>query len=543
MYYLIAIIAIFLFSIYSFISNKAKRDKRFYESLKTKRKNKNKLNLELVQDLYIYSKDEMSCRSRIDDNTWNDLEMDKLFNDMDNNITSIGSEYLYRELHYIDKDNKSLDSRLGLYNLFLDEKHRERISYILNSVGKSDYNGLSVFMKSDHKMLEFSKLLLLLRFLPILTIPIIFINRSEGIVLLILSIVINFVTNYYLRYKIKADISAINYLSNIVIAAKKLVRIESDNEVFNNYQMELKKLVKDYAKIRIQILNSDIDFTSIVGVLIEYYKAMTLSDVVYYNEIMNAVINKKDITNRIIDKVAELDMCFAVSAYKNCFNAVSRYDFSDDKEMDFDKLYHPLVSDPVKNTRLDFSSAIITGSNATGKSTFIKAIAISAIFSQSLGFAFADSFRLRRSLVISSMAIRDDISSNESYFIKEIKSLKRIVDSVESNNCIVLVDEILRGTNTIERISASESVLRYLSQFDSLVIAATHDIELAYLLDGAYKNYHFKESYDKGEIVFDYLLWEGPSKTRNAIKLLESMGFNEEIVTNARNNASKYVNS
>ncbi len=543
MYYLIVIVAIFSFSIYSFISNKAKRDKRFYESLKTQRKNKNKLKLELVQDLYIYSKDEMSDRNRIDDITWNDLEMDKLFNDMDNNITSIGSEYLYRELHYIDNDDKTLETRLGLYDLFLDEKHREKIAYILNSVGKSDYNGLSVFMSSKHKKLEFSKLFLLLRFLPLIAIPIMIYNLSEGVVFLVVSMVINFITHYYLRYKIKADISAINYLSNIVIAAKKLVKIESDNEVFNNYQAKLKSLLKDYAKIRIQILNSDIDFTSLVGVIIEYYKAMTLSDGVYYNEIMNAVINKKDITNRIIDKVAELDMCFAVSAYKNCFDGVSKYSFTDNKEIEFDKLYHPLINNPIKNTNTDFCSSIITGSNATGKSTFIKAIAISAIFSQSLGFAFADSFTFRRSLVISSMAIRDDISLNESYFIKEIKSLKRIVDSVENMNCIVLVDEILRGTNTVERISASEAVLRYLNQFDSIIIAATHDIELAYILDDIYKNYHFAESYDDGEIKFDYTLRQGPSKTRNAIKLLESMGFDDEIVTNARNITSKYINS
>ncbi len=543
MYYLVSGFVIVVFSIYSYLSNKRKRDKAFYESLKPKRKNNNKFDYDKVKDLYLSSKDDMNSRPRIDDITWNDLEMDKLFNSMDNTITSIGAEYLYRELHYIDADENVLDKRLALYELFNVKEYREKIGYILNSVGKVDYNGLSVFMRSNHKLLPFSQVFTVLRYAPYLSVVAFFYDKTLAAILFITSMAFNFLVHYMIKHKIRADITAINYLSNIILASKELLTLSIDNKAIQEYQEELSELTKSYSRVRVKFLNTDIDYTSIVGLLIEYYKAITLSDAFYYNKIVSNVIHKRDLTNKIIDRFAELDMCFALSAYKNCFDIVTTYHFTDKKVIDFVDVYHPLVEKPVTNTYNGFTSSIITGSNATGKSTFIKALAISAIFSQSLGFAFANHFAFRKSLVITSMAIRDDISSKESYFIREIKSLKRIVDRVESTNAIVFIDEILRGTNTIERISASEAVLRYLNTFDSIVVAATHDIELTYLLKDIYHNMHFNEDYDGEDIQFDFILKTGPSESNNAIKLLEIMGFDDEVIANARLNASEYIDN
>src|SRR5699024_9710649 len=108
--------------------------------------------------------------------------------------------------------------------------------------------------------------------------------------------------------------------------------------------------------------------------------------------------------------------------------------------------------------------------------------------------------------VITSMAVEDNIFEGDSYFIAEIKSIKRLLTQVETNEkCYCFIDEILKGTNTIERIAASSSVVHWLRNFPSLAFIATHDIELTEILKTSCKNVHFAESVTKEEgVVFDY---------------------------------------
>ena len=140
------------------------------------------------------------------------------------------------------------------------------------------------------------------------------------------------------------------------------------------------------------------------------------------------------------------------------------------------------------------------------------------------------------------MALKDNVLSNESYYIVEIKSLKRILDSVDDSiPSLCFVDEILRGTNTIERIASSSEVLKSLSEDNCICFAATHDIELTYLLEDKFNNYHFEENITDNDIRFDYKLYKGRAESRNTIKLLSFMGYSDEIVKRAQERAEKFV--
>ncbi len=138
------------------------------------------------------------------------------------------------------------------------------------------------------------------------------------------------------------------------------------------------------------------------------------------------------------------------------------------------------------------------------------------------------------------MAVRDNILAGESYFIVEIKSLKRILDAMGDNMVYCFIDEILRGTNTIERISASSAVLRNMVGKEALCMVATHDIELTRMLADCYINHHFGETVDETGIHFDYILKEGPTQTRNAIRLLSQIGYKPEVINQAEENARKF---
>jgi DNA mismatch repair ATPase MutS len=167
-------------------------------------------------------------------------------------------------------------------------------------------------------------------------------------------------------------------------------------------------------------------------------------------------------------------------------------------------------------------------------------VAINAIMAQSLFTARAESYNAPFYHVMSSMALQDNLEAAESYYIVEIKSLKRILDAVHDKSAVPVlcfIDEVLRGTNTVERIAASTEILKELAEHAGSCFVATHDIELTYRLEGFYANYHFEEQVDGDNVTFDYCLHKGRATTRNAIKLLGMMGFDKAIVEAAQRSA------
>ena len=189
-------------------------------------------------------------------------------------------------------------------------------------------------------------------------------------------------------------------------------------------------------------------------------------------------------------------------------------------------------------------NVLLTGSNASGKSTFIKTVAINSILAQSIHTCMADSFKASFFKCMTSMALTDNLSGGESYYIVEIKSLKRICDSLNDDvPLLIFVDEVLRGTNTLERIAASSRILSYVGSKNCMLFAATHDIELTYILEKSFKLYHFEERVEDDGVFFDYTLRDGRAVTRNAILLLKMMGFEESITDAAEKAADEFVNT
>ena len=145
------------------------------------------------------------------------------------------------------------------------------------------------------------------------------------------------------------------------------------------------------------------------------------------------------------------------------------------------------------------------------------------------------------------MALRDDLKAKESYFIVEIKAMKRILDAVSCQDegvrapVMCFVDEVLRGTNTVERIASSTQILRSLAEGDTLSFAATHDIELTELLQDVYENYHFTEEIAESDVQFSYRLQQGKATSRNAIRLLGVMGYDESIIERAEEMARTFM--
>jgi DNA mismatch repair ATPase MutS len=245
--------------------------------------------------------------------------------------------------------------------------------------------------------------------------------------------------------------------------------------------------------------------------------------------------------------VGLLDSLISIASFRESVPFFCEPDLQERKQdsvrrLEFEEIYHPLIHNPVLNSIAIDRSVLVTGSNASGKSTFLKTVAINAILAQTFYTCFARKYSAPLFAVMTSMALRDNMRNGESYFIAEIKSIKRILDYLNNGTpCLCLIDEVLRGTNTIERIAASSEVLFRLAQHNCICIAASHDLELTFILENHYRNMHFQEAISNDGIVFDYKLRDGRAMSRNAIKLLQLLGYSAAIVNQAKSRADNFV--
>jgi hypothetical protein len=198
-----------------------------------------------------------------------------------------------------------------------------------------------------------------------------------------------------------------------------------------------------------------------------------------------------------------------------------------------DTLGHPLISKEklVSNsfsTDTNGGLNLITGSNMAGKSTFLRSVGVNIVLAMMGSAVCARSFTVSHMKVISSMRVSDNLEENTSTFYAELKKLKEVIEAVYRNEKVfLLLDEILRGTNSADRHTGSKALIKQLIQHNASGLIATHDLELAKLADefpNKLHNYHFDVQVTEGELYFDYKLKKGICTSMNASLLMKKIG-------------------
>ena len=195
---------------------------------------------------------------------------------------------------------------------------------------------------------------------------------------------------------------------------------------------------------------------------------------------------------------------------------------------------HPLLPDTaVANTVSLGASApallIVSGSNMSGKSTFLRALGLNVVLAQVGAPVRASTFKLSPLAVGASIRVLDSLLEGHSRFYAEILRLKHIVDLARRSEggALFLLDEVLSGTNSHDRRQGAEGLLRGLIGFGAIGLATTHDLALGDIADGwapQAANVHFADAFDGGSLAFDYVLRTGPVRTSNALALMRSVG-------------------
>jgi DNA mismatch repair ATPase MutS len=200
-------------------------------------------------------------------------------------------------------------------------------------------------------------------------------------------------------------------------------------------------------------------------------------------------------------------------------------------------LYHPLIENCVANSlSAKYNEGVlITGSNMSGKTTFIRSIAVNTLLAQTLYTSTSRCYQAPLLDICSSINMADSLDESKSYFQAEALSIFNILNHVKATggNCLIIIDEIFRGTNTIERVAAARAILSYLSANKNFVFVSTHDLELAELLGDEYAVYSFEEMAADERLIFDYKIKPGILKHKNAIAVLKAIGYPESIIANA----------
>ena len=205
---------------------------------------------------------------------------------------------------------------------------------------------------------------------------------------------------------------------------------------------------------------------------------------------------------------------------------------------------HPLLgSDAVKNdVHLGCAqkTLLITGSNMSGKSTYLRTIGINLILGRMGAVVFAQRLTMPPVELGSSMRVADSLADGVSFFMSELQRLKQVVDRAAMRKddqevvFVYLLDEILQGTNSRERQIAVTRVIQQLLNRRAVGGLSTHDLQLPEVkeLDGKLQIVHFRESFEevdgREQMVFDYLLRQGMTPTTNALKLLALVGLDQD---------------
>jgi large-conductance mechanosensitive channel len=206
---------------------------------------------------------------------------------------------------------------------------------------------------------------------------------------------------------------------------------------------------------------------------------------------------------------------------------------TDEPTFTAEQLGHPLIEEQ-KNVLNDFSTTgreqinLITGSNMAGKSTFLRSVGVNMVLAGMGAPVCAKQLTVTPLHVMSSMRIKDNLEESTSTFYAELKKLKQIIDAVNNNEPVfILLDEILRGTNSNDRHTGSKALIKQLLHHKATGILATHDLELANLANefpAGIHNYHFDVQVNKDELYFDYKLKRGICQSMNASILMKKIG-------------------
>ncbi|WDF57549.1 DNA mismatch repair protein [Flavobacterium sp. KACC 22758] len=390
-------------------------------------------------------------------------------------------------------------------------------------------------------------------------------NNSLSKVLIALSIILptlffGFVIAYFITSK-AIILSYVTYIFifNLIVLGRSLKRIQSEiakadniDKTIKQYSLLVQKIElekfesKKLIELQKQLVSKNASASSHLKQLSELFSRMeTINNFVtatlfngsflFNLHVLKALLKWKD------NYAHELEKWINIIGEFEALNSLANLSYNNpdfvfpeinsEYKIGFENLSHPLLNPAgrVGNDTYFYpqSFMILTGSNMSGKSTFLRSLGINMVLGGIGSVICASKANIHPLPVLVSMRLSDSLADSESYFFAEIKRLKQIMDALEEGSAFVLLDEILRGTNSDDKRNGTIEVVKKVIAKNAIGAIATHDIEVC-LTTNEYPdiltNQCFEVEIQNNELHFDYKLRSGICQNRSATFLMQKMG-------------------
>ena len=416
-----AALAVFVVVIFALEAYRAKREeKKFIQSLYSDyfKISDKKYALERFANIGSYFQRHKKD-GQIDDITWNDLGMDEIFKRMNYTFSASGEEYLYyalRTLMQSEEESEHFEKLVEFFGEHPDE--RVRFQFRMNKLGYTGKYSLYDYIDNLDYLGERSNArhwVLDLLFLPL--IGMLWVNFQVGIIGIVVLMIYNIITYFKEKNEIDPYITSFSYVMRLLDVCDETVKMKADA-----CKEELKKLRIHKKKLQPMRRNSFWVMSSntsrggnasgdIVSILFDYIRMIFHVDLIKFNSMLNILREHVEDVDTLIGTLGFMETAVSVWIFRQSLeNGWCLPEFTRQESVKMVSGYHPLLEKPVKNSISAERGVLLTGSNASGKSTFLKTIAVNAILAQSIHTCSADSYRAPFFHVYSSMALRDDIS-------------------------------------------------------------------------------------------------------------------------------------
>lgn len=475
------------------------------------------------------------------ENVRHELNIDSLCEKLDFTSSCIGRQYLY---HIVCKDEISeiRDNESLIKKLLDDIPLRKQLVGLLRKLNKPDAYAITELLHGRHTDYSQSYIttINICRWLPLIFLLSAFISNMPGQFFILF--LASYIVNCYLHLKQKSQLSSYYFsvpqLYILIQTAKKVAEFSIFSDTDRNihqYINSLKELTK-----RLRMFRASINLDS--NAAMPLFMFTELLDIFFLHTATNVINSFSLIESRqkeidgVFRFIGFLDVMCSLSFLREevpyyCHPARPE----NGEKLSAKSVYHPLIADCIPNDiSISTKSILITGSNMSGKTSFIRTIAINAITGKTLNTCFAHEFRIDTSRrILSVINTEDDLENGKSYFLTETENVKKVLDCAVSGNHLLIFDELFKGTNTAERISINAAVLKEMAGHNNIVLASTHDNELTSLLYKEYELYHFCEDIKNETLSFDYKIKKGAANEGNAIKILKLYGYPDYITKEA----------
>jgi MutS domain V len=470
----------------------------------------------------------------IDDQTWDDLQLDAIYSRIDDTLTLPGQLLLYRMLRLPLASPEPLERRHQVATLFQNHTAlRERLQLILLPL-RSAPGGEELAELLWNPLPPRDRLAALYRVMTaaaLIAVSVAFIAGGAWFLLLLACFGVNFYLHQRMKTGNEPTILSLQYLHRLLVVAHRLAAIE---HTLLPELAEMREPVRRATPLR----SSTTALTSMGAgeILYQYLSILFLIEARACLAALSQLTDLSPAACAAFVGVGGIDAHLAIASFRASLSFYTAPSLAPGSgKLGLEEAVHPLLTSPQPLTfEVRGRPILVTGPNMSGKSTFLRTIGVNAVLAQTVSTCTAKRYEADCFHVLSSLSVNDDLLGGRSLYVAEAEGLLRMIRSPTDGSLpLCLIDEILKGTNATERVAAAIEILRHLGDRRAITIAATHDTRIAVDLGDLFESYHFTVQDGPDRMTFDHRPHPGISTARNAIRLLSVLGFPAEVVNRA----------